>query len=471
MPPAGKPGRRHKSGPRKPLLPPELPLPSDVQQILTWLNSDGFQAYVTGGAVRDLLLSRAPHDWDVATDALPQQVKALFPDHIPTGEKYGTITVRTPARGVEVTTFRADGRYLDGRRPESVNFSRDLKADLARRDFTINAMALGPDGRLLDPFGGRADLAQGRIATVGNPKERFREDALRMLRAIRFAAELGFTPETSVKRAILEEGRLIANVSAERIRDELSRILLAPHLLYGLRLLRVTGLLARIIPELDAGFGVTQNKYHAYSVYTHSLLTAAAVPPVLALRLAALFHDIGKIPVKSKDPDGAVRFHGHEEASVELAKRLLIRLRYPSGLIDRVCLLIRHHMFSASPEIKDSTIRKLIARVGATNIHDLIRLRAADALASGKKQGAGGRRMEDIDNFAERVEEILAGSAAFSLKDLAVNGRDLMHALGLPPGPKVGRLLEYLMGQVLDHPEKNTRETLLALARDRLSST
>ncbi|MDI3281519.1 MAG: hypothetical protein QJR13_09135, partial [Bacillota bacterium] len=286
-----------------------LSVPPHITELISTLEGAGHRAYVVGGAVRDLLLGRTPADWDIATDALPDEVKRIFPHHVPTGERFGTISVAVTdecgeQRLVEVTTFRSDGLYLDGRRPVQVSFGHTLVEDLARRDFTINALAWHPEEGLIDPYGGLADLRRRLISAVGDPAARFREDALRMLRAVRLAAQLRFRLSRPVGQAICTHRELIRRVAVERIQQELAKLLVSEDPRRGMRLLRATGLLALLLPELLAGYGVRQNRFHAYSIYTHCLLALQHAPPRLDLRLAALFHDAGKSRTQSVAEDG-----------------------------------------------------------------------------------------------------------------------------------------------------------------------
>lgn len=451
----------------RPPLRTAYPLPGEIQDICRRLAEAGYQAFVVGGAVRDLLLDAAPHDWDIATDALPERVEQLFPRTAPTGKPYGTITVlggkSIPA--VEVTTFRRDAEYSDGRRPDRVVFSQSIADDLARRDFTINALALDPaSGEVIDRFGGRRDLARRAIRTVGDPAERFREDALRMMRAVRFATTLGFRLERRTEAAIRQNAGWIRNTSWERIRDEFVRIAVAPGVARGCRLLLGTGLLPLILPELAACAGCAQNEYHAYDVFEHSLRAAARVRPDPALRLAALWHDVGKPPAKSVDPDGRVHFYGHEKVSARLAAAMSERLRLPNGVRDRVLILIRHHQYPFAPEMTEAAFRRMVARVGREAFPDLIELVWADRVATGRIRPAAAERVRA--ELTRRFEALQAAGQALTLRQLALNGRDVMDLLGVGSGPVVGEALRFLLERVLDQPSLNQRQVLERLLLD-----
>ncbi|HHW15665.1 MAG TPA: HD domain-containing protein, partial [Firmicutes bacterium] len=441
----------------------EVALPAAVGQILDRLESAGFVAWVVGGAVRDALLGRLPRDWDIATSARPDQVLHLFPEARPTGVKYGTVTVLAPeleGGGVEVTTFRGDGAYLDGRHPAGVRFTADLQTDLARRDFTINALAYHPERGLFDPFGGAADLRQRRLRTVGDPGERFQEDALRLLRACRFCAELRFRPAKEVLQALRRHAPRLSAVSAERRRDELSKLLLGADPRRGLRLLRVGGLLPALLPALGAAYGLRQSQAHAYSVYAHTLLVVAAAPPELALRLSALFHDLGKVEARVEDPEGRPLFPGHARLSADLAEGALRRLAFPRALVERVTLLVREHMFYWTPADGPVSLRRLLARVGPENLKALVALRRADLLSL-RPVLPGDQRLLFLAQLEEAVRHLLADRPPVRRTDLAVTGRDLMKTFGLTPGPAVGRLLDRLLADVLEDPARNDRDTLL----------
>ncbi|MBE3575368.1 MAG: HD domain-containing protein [Firmicutes bacterium] len=486
-----------------PLVPPW------VLEALRRLETAGYPTYVVGGAVRDCLLGRDPRDWDLATAATPEQVRRVCPQTIDTGARFGTITVLLAGKALEVTTFRQETGYSDHRRPDQVVFTSSLEQDLARRDFTINAMAWHPERGLVDPLGGWEDLAARRLDTCGEPGQRFQEDALRMLRAIRLAAELNLRPTAAVKRAICRHRELLRKVAAERVRTEFSRLLQAPAqqtrgVVYGLRLLRLTGLLALIAPEVGATYGVTQNQYHRYTVWSHTLQAVAATPPDLVLRLAALCHDLGKPATRRAGPDGRVHFYGHEVVSERLARKVLGRLHYPKGVVEQVALLVRHHMFAANDKVSDAGIRRLAARVGSENLPALFALHRADLLAKGPllrgtgpggaarpeaQQGAAGGRhatgrryetaeashpaaadeLAEFERFTARAEKVLAGAVPLKPAQLAANGRDLQAWLGIPPGPQVGRLLRYLHQQVLDDPARNTPAQLRRLAESWLA--
>lgn len=444
-----------------------FPLPEEIEGICRCLNEAGHQAFVVGGAVRDLLLDGAPHDWDIATDASPERVEQLFPHTAPTGKRYGTITVlgdgAIPA--VEVTTFRRDADYSDGRRPDRVVFSQSVQDDLARRDFTINALALNPaTGDVIDCSGGRRDLARRAIRTVGDPTERFREDALRMMRAVRFATTLGFRLERRTQAAIRQNAAWIRNTSWERIRDEFVRITVAPAVARGCRLLLRTGLLPLILPEMAACAGCVQNEFHAFDVFEHSLRAAARVRPDPALRLAALWHDVGKPPAKSVDPDGRVHFYGHEKVSERLAAAMSERFRLANAVRERVLTLVRHHQYPFASEMTDAAFRRLVARVGREAFPDLIELVWADRMATGRIRPAAANRVRA--ELAWRFEALQAADQALSLRQLALNGRDVMELLGVDPGPVVGEALRFLLERVLDEPALNQRaplERLLAV--------
>ncbi len=433
-------------------------IPEPVARIVAALEAAGHEAYLVGGCVRDLLLDREPKDLDVATSARPEEVRRLFRKAVPTGERYGTVTVLDFGPPVEVTTFRAEGRYADHRHPEAVRLGVTLEEDLARRDFTVNAMALGRAGELVDPFGGLGDLQARVIRCVGEPAARFGEDALRMLRAARLAAQLGFTVEAGTRAAMAAHAHLIERVSAERIRDELLRTLLAPDHGAGFDLLLATGLLGRVAPEVAAMAGVEQGGQHAYDVYTHSLLTVVDKDhPGLAL--AELLHDVGKPDTRTL-VDGEVHFYRHEVVGAEKAAALLRRLRLDGDTVELVALLVRHHLVYGLWRAADGAYRRLIRRVGRENVPLLARLVRADVAAHGNMPP---ERLAEVEGVLARLEELAARPEPLTVKELAVGGRDVMEALGIGPGPLVGRVLARLLEAVLDDPSLNTRERLLPL--------
>ncbi|HEX6990113.1 MAG TPA: HD domain-containing protein [Bacillota bacterium] len=440
-------------------------IPADVRRVLQGLARSGHQAFLVGGCVRDLLLGRRPADWDVTTDAVPQRVQAVFRRTRPTGVAHGTVTVLAGRRPVEVTTFRTEGGYSDRRRPDWVDFTDRLELDLARRDFTINAVALDHRGRLHDPFGGLDDLAAGVVRAVGDPNARFAEDALRMLRAVRFAAQLAFRIEEDTLAAVRRHAHLLDHVSSERIRDEFGKLLLAPEPAPALEILKDTGLLGRFLPELLEGVDVAQNVHHAFTVWKHNVLACQHAPPVLTLRLAALLHDVAKPRCLGIDEAGGRHFYHHEVIGAQMADAVLRRLRFDNATREKVVHLIRHHLaLHHYPDMSDAAVRRLIRRIGLEHLDDLIALRIADRRASGTKRSdlSRGTRL-----LLRRIEQVLAEDAAFGLKDLKVNGHDVMRVLGVPPGRIVGRILNALLEEVLEDPTLNEPETLERLIREK----
>ncbi len=438
-------------------------VPAAVRRVLGTLEDAGWQAYLVGGCVRDLLRDVGPKDWDVATDARPEAVMALFPRVRPTGIAHGTVTVLTRGGPVEVTTFRVEEAYTDHRHPDAVRFVAEIEADLSRRDFTINAMALDSGGRLVDPFGGLEDLLiHRRVRAVGDPESRFREDALRLLRAVRFAAELDLEIDPQTLAAVGPNASLLTHVSAERVRDEFSRIVTSRAPGRALEVMRQTDLLAQFLPELLEGVGVEQNIHHRYDVWTHALLSVANTPPRLELRLAALLHDVAK-PRCLVVENGERHFYHHEVVGAHLTRSVLRRLRYPTAVIDRVVHLVRRHMdLHHQRDMSDAAVRRLVRRIGLEHLDDLLVLRRADRIASGNKPGAVSRGTRRL---LERIDRVLAEDAAFGLKDLAVDGHDVMRVAGIGPGPAVGRILNALLEAVLDDPGLNTRPALEDLVR------
>ena len=434
-------------------------MPRHVRYVVFTLRAHGFEAFAVGGAVRDLLLGRGPEDWDVATSGEPRYVLSIFPRVVPAGLKHGTVTVVTPAGGVDVTTYRVEGPYSDFRRPDTVRFTDSLRQDLGRRDFTINALALGPDGRVVDLFGGLADLARGIVRAVGDPAARFSEDALRMMRAVRLTAELGFSLDPDTSAAIRDNAALLGRIAVERVRQELDRCLLGPDPARALELLRSLGLLKEIIPELLEGVGFEQNEYHAYTVWEHTLLTVQAVPAVLRLRLAALLHDVAK-PRTLTVEDGRRHFYNHEKVGAAMARAILARLRYDRNTVAKVCHLVLNHMaLHWQPGMKDAGVRRLINRVGPENIPDLLQLRRADRQASGTKEGPLGPGTAAL---LARVQRVMRRDRAFTVADLAVNGDDVMRVARIGPGPEVGLILRRLLEEVLEDPSLNEKSRLEA---------
>ncbi|NLJ85241.1 MAG: CCA tRNA nucleotidyltransferase [Firmicutes bacterium] len=434
-------------------------IPRAVLDICSTLRANGYQAYVVGGGVRDSLRGCTPGDWDVATDAHPLQVVSLFPKTIPTGIKYGTITVFMADVSIEVTTFRSEGAYRDSRHPEEVSFGSSIEEDLKRRDFTVNAIAYEPEsGRFIDPCGGRRDIRRRLLRTVGDARERFDEDALRMLRFFRFLATLEFRPHRGTLRAI--NPPLIKHISYERIRDELSKLLLAPSPGRTLLLMDKVGLLEEILPEVAQGSGVTQGSFHRYDVLEHSLYALDAALPRLDLRWAALLHDVGKPSTRKEEADG-IHFYGHDLEGEKLTRSILTRLRYSRQFIDKVALLVRWHMFPIHAHSTDRALRRFTRKVGKENVLDLMDVRRADILALGKQTTY--TSWAYYQELLERLKAILESDTALSVSDLAINGHDVIDALGIPPGPKVGAILELLLEKVLDDPGINNRIELLAI--------
>jgi tRNA nucleotidyltransferase/poly(A) polymerase len=408
-------------------------------------------------------------DWDLATDAPPEEVSAIFREArprgrvIPTGIRHGTVTVLYRNHRMEITTYRTEAGYSDGRRPDAVRYAASVEADLSRRDFTMNAIALRlPSGLTVDPFGGAADIRAGIIRCVGKAEERFAEDGLRPLRAVRFAAQLGFSPEEATLAAIGGALGTSAKVSPERVRDEIGKIIASPLPSRAFRLMEQTGLLSLFLPELAACRGFEQKGFHRFDVLDHSLLAldyaaARGFPP--EVRMAALLHDIGKPAVRAAGEDGTWTFFRHEGESEKIARQILCGLRYPNAFIDEVCHLVKEHMFHYTGDWSDAAVRRFIVRAGKAHLENLYRLRRADAFAAAARDPGPGFLLP----LAERVDRVLAGEQALGLKDLAVSGRDLM-AAGIKGGKTMGIILNELLETVLDDPEQNSREKLLEIA-------
>jgi len=437
-----------------------------VREVLERLRDAGHPSWLAGGCVRDLLCGRTPDDWDVATPALPEQVLALFPRTVPTGLQHGTVTVLTdtPPGKVEATTFRGEGEYLDGRRPSSVEFIADVDRDLARRDFTVNAIAWDPlSGRVCDPFGGVADLVRRRIRAVGDPAARFAEDGLRPLRAVRFSSVLGFGLDGTTAAAIPATLGTFRRVAAERVREEFTKLLVrSPRPSRGLELLERTGLLGDIVPELREGIGFTQNRWHRWTVWEHVKRVVDGVPARTEVRLAALLHDVAKPRCAEQTTPGEHTFYRHEFVGADLAAAILERLRQPRRTVDAVAHLVREHNWTYGSEWNDGTVRRHLAQLGTDALEDFFALREADIRARGRAVGSG---LRNIAELRERFDAELRKASALSVRDLAVRGPDVMQTLGVGPGPAVGKALAALLQHVLDHPEDNARERLLDILR------
>jgi len=452
------------------------PIVKEVTDIFT---QAGKQVFLVGGAVRDILQGRPAKDWDLATDARPEEVTALFQKRkagrerpvsfvIPTGIKHGTVTIHFRGFPLEVTTFRSESGYSDGRRPDKVEFGVSIEADLSRRDFTMNAAAYRlPSGPLVDPFDGRGDIKKRLIRCVGNPEERFSEDGLRPLRALRFASQLNFNVDEQTLAAIPGASPLTVSVAAERIQDELNKIIATDKPSTALLLMEKTGLLPLLFPELAACRNVKQDRmagcgFHRFDVLDHSLLACDYAarqnyPP--AVRLAALFHDIGKPLTVQLDAEGYRTFYRHEKESSRLAREFLTRFRYSNAVIDKVCHLISEHMFHYDETWSDAAVRRFIIRAGEEHLPDLYSLRRADTYALAAREIPPHLLLPLIN----RIEQTLAQSRALSLKDMAVSGKDLM-GMGVPAGKRMGIILNELFETVVDDPALNTREKLLEIA-------
>lgn len=438
----------------------QIQLPEKVQYIITQLEKAGFEAYAVGGCVRDSLLGRDPDDWDVTTSAKPLQVKEVFRHTIDTGIQHGTVTVMLNHEGFEVTTYRIDGEYEDNRHPKEVTFTVNLVEDLKRRDFTINAMAYNDRSGIVDVFGGMDDLEKGIIRCVGEATERFTEDALRMLRAVRFSAQLGFSIAEETKAAIRKLAPSLERISAERIQTELVKLLMSKHPDY-MRDAYQLGITKIVLPELDAAFETTQNNpHHMYSVGEHLMHCLLHVRAEKSLRIAALLHDIGKPVTKTTDEEGIDHFHGHVEAGEEMAFEILKRLKFDNDTITKVRKYVKYHDYNVEPNAR--AVRRAVNKIGEEYFSQVMEIRRADTLAQSSYQQE--EKLERLDKVEKLYAEILEKQQCISLKTLAVTGSDLI-ALGAPKGKTIGELLNKLLEEVLQNPENNTHEYLMEYAK------
>ena len=439
-------------------------VPRVVYELASVFQAGGFQCHLVGGAVRDILMGRPHTDFDIATDAHPEQVAPLFKRVIPTGIRHGTVTVHFKGTTFEVTTFRTDAAYGDGRHPDAVIFTPSLAADLSRRDFTINAIAFDLlTHRVHDPHEGQADIQRRIIRAIGDPYARFHEDGLRPLRACRFAAQLSFGVEKATRAAIPGALDVLSGISAERVRDELLKILESPLPSVGLLLMRETGILGVVLPELLEGVDVKQGSFHCHDVFMHSLYACDAAPrDSRVLRLAALLHDVGKPRVRGAAPDGRPTFHGHESVSADMTREILLRLKLPNEVIRETAHLVAHHMFNYQEEWTGSAVRRFIARVGEDAIDDVMALRRADQI--GMCPENAGYFPQGLALLAQRVKKTMEEGRAFTVSRLAVNGNDIMERLGVDPGPRVGIILKELLQAVIDDPALNKQDKLLEIA-------
>jgi len=444
-------------------------IPEEIKFIIGELKKERFEAYIVGGCVRDFLRNVEPEDWDVATNAKPEEIQKIFPKSF-YSNKFFTVTVQTKSENpklkeIEITTYRKEAKYTDKRHPDEVRFAKTIEEDLSRRDFTINALALeirdrggtGEGQSLIDPFGGQKDLKNKIIRAVGNPDERFSEDALRMMRAVRFATTLGFEIEKKTAKAISKNPHWLKMISKERIRDEFLKIIMAERAAEGIELLRKLGLLKYVLPELEEGYKITQNKHHIYECYEHSLRSldfAAKKNFNKFVRLAALFHDIGKPRTKKGEGPDAT-FYSHEIVGAKMTAQILNRLKFPKKEIEKITKLVRYHLFYYNvDEVGESSIRRLVRQVGPENMEELLQVRMADRIGSGCPK-AEPYKLRHLRYLIEKVSQ-----DPISVKMLKVNGADVMKILNISPGPKVGQVLDILLGLVLEDPKKNEREFL-----------
>ncbi|QQG45756.1 MAG: HD domain-containing protein [Candidatus Sungiibacteriota bacterium] len=471
-----------------------MEIPQEVHSIISALQNAGHQAFIVGGCVRDLLRGEKPKDWDVTTSAKPEEILKLFSRRpilevgkevgTPTPDvgagafyenKFLTVTVRTESKDqtlqeIEITTFRAEGKYTDKRHPDSVRFAETLEEDLSRRDFTINAIAMALDLSLVDPHEGQKDLEKKLIRAVGDPEKRFEEDALRMIRAVRFAVELsaqggpvsGWEIEEKTREAILHNAGSLTFIAKERIRDEFIKILGTPQAKEGVELLHELGLLKHFLSEVEEGIGV-ENRPKIFTIWEHNLKAleyGAKSKFPLDVRIAALLHDVGKPATKGPMKNNEWTFYGHDVVGAKMATAILGRLHFPHAAIEKIAKLIRWHLFKYDPDegITDSSVRRLIRHVGAENMEDLVKVRICDRMGMGVPKAVPYR----LRHFQFRVEKILREEEAPTPKMLKVNGEDVMRILEISPGPKVGHVLEVLLQEVIDEPTKNTKEKLEA---------
>jgi len=427
-------------------------LPEYVSTCIAALEGAGYAAYAVGGCVRDSVLGRTPQDYDLCTEALPEQIRQVF-SHcrlVLAGEKHGTVGVVTGGTVVEITTFRTEGDYRDNRHPQWVRFVRGIEEDLARRDFTVNAMAYSPTRGFADPFGGREDLKNGILRAVGDPAARFREDSLRILRGARFAARFGLKPEAETEKAMTELAPLMENLARERVFEELCKLITVAD---ADDLLRFAPVITQVIPELRSSVGYDQRScHHVWDLYTHVARAVAAVPGELPLRWAALLHDLGKPETCTVDEGGEAHYYGHAARSAELANGVLLRLKAPTQLRERVVFLIEKHM--APPEAERKFLRRWLSRYGAEPLAQLLQLQRGDVIATGTRQDTA-----LFDRAEAILEELLAENACLTVKDLAINGRELL-AMGFPAGPSLGSCLSHLLSMVVEERLANTPEAL-----------
>jgi len=459
-------------------------IPKQVKSIINRLEKAGFEAYIVGGCVRDFLQDVKPNDWDITTNARPEQIQKLFPDNF-YENAFLTVTVLTKSKDqtlkeIEITTYRSEAKYTDKRHPDEIKFAKTLQEDLARRDFTINAIALkiknlclaGRQARprtdtkykiqntkytIIDPFGGQGDLRNKIIKAVGDPNDRFQEDALRLMRAARLATVLGFEIEEKTRQAIVKNAGLLKFVSQERIRDEFIKLVMADRAAKGIELLHDLGLLKFIVPELEQGIGVSQNKHHTFNCWEHNVLSldyAVKKKFGLEVRLASLFHDIGKPKAKRGEGPNAT-FYNHEIIGANMVEKILARLKFPQDQAKKIVLLVRYHLFYYNVgEVGESSVRRLIRNVGLENFQQLLEVRMSDRIGSGVPK-AEPYKLRHLKYMAEKVSQ-----DPLSAKMVKVNGNDVMEILKIKPGPKVGQVLSILLNEVIENPEKNKKDYL-----------
>ena len=433
----------------------QISLPENVNNIIKVLEGAGYEAYAVGGCVRDSILGREPDDWDITTSAKPDAIKSLFERTVDTGIEHGTVTVLIGKSGYEVTTYRIDGNYSDARHPDQVTFTSDLTEDLKRRDFTINAMAYSEKSGLVDVFGGREDLEKGIIRAVGDPKERFSEDALRMLRAVRFSGQLGFQIEDQTALAIRRQSYLLSKVSAERIRVELVKLLISDYP-EKLRDAYQLGLTAIFLPEFDLMMRTPQNTpHHMYTVGEHTIHAIMNIRKDPVLRLTMLFHDISKPECRTTDEYGRDHFKGHPVVGKEACSKVMRRLKFDNATRSRVCNFVLWH--DANPEMTEKSVRRLVSKIGLDYFPEIFEVKTADIHAQSSYMRED--KEKRLAFYQRTYEKILEEKNCVSLKDLKISGKDLME-LGLPQGKQIGALLHQALEYVVDNPSANSYETL-----------